>query len=184
MTCNSLCLWMRAFELNVSLLIRKRRLGDNDICWLWKEKTSNQHTLTRQGLCFLAVLHFDVSMKLWTYKTMWKRVGGQSPASRSTRYLGKEGERLPASAGCELSPCRRAFRRGGRSWPAAQRQELLLYGHPRKTSRDTFLVRLLLGLDRSNRRQLSFRGDSGLENQHIRKKWQKFLFYSFFGVMG
>lgn len=104
MTCNSLCLWMRAFELNVSLLIRKRRLGDNDICWLWKEKTSNQHTLTRQGLCFLAVLHFVVSMKLWTYKTMWKRVGGQSPASRSTRYLGKEGERLPASAGLRTQP--------------------------------------------------------------------------------
>lgn len=80
MTCNSLCLCMRAFELNVSFLIRKGRLGDNDICWLWKEKTSNQHILTRQGLCFLTVLCFDISTKLWTYKTVRKREHGQNLA--------------------------------------------------------------------------------------------------------
>lgn len=90
MTCNSLCLWMRAFELNVSLLIRKRRLGDNDICWLWKEKTSNQHILIGKGFAFLAVLHFGFSLKLWTYNTLWKRVHGQIPAIRNPRHLGKE----------------------------------------------------------------------------------------------
>lgn len=99
MTCNTLCLWIRAFELNVSLLMRKRRLGDNDICWLWKEKTSNQHILVRQGLCFLAVLHFDFSMELWTYKIMWKRVCGQNPAVRNTRHLRREW--LLASAPCK-----------------------------------------------------------------------------------
>lgn len=85
----SLCLWMRAFELNALLLIRKRRLGDNDICWLWKEKTSNQHILTGKDFAFLAVLDFDFFLKLWTYTTMWKSIRGRSPAIRSPRHLRK-----------------------------------------------------------------------------------------------
>jgi len=135
MACNSLCLWMRAFELNVSLLIRKRRLGDNDICWLWKEQTSNQHTLTRQGLCFLAVLHFDFSLKPWTCNAIWKRVRGQSPAIGNTRCFGKE-------SGCWLLlDLNSAHAREWRSWPKTRWQE------PRRTSWETLLVHALLDLD-------------------------------------
>lgn len=85
MTCNSLCLWMRAFNLNISVLIRKRRLGDNDICWLWKEKTSNQHILTRQRLCFLAVHHFHFALKLWTCNVK-KRAQKILPARTATLW--------------------------------------------------------------------------------------------------
>lgn len=129
----TLYLWMRAFELNVSLLIRKRRLGDNDICWLWKEKTSNQHILTRQGLCFLAVLHFDFSMKLWT----WCEEGSVDRVLLSGRPA-PQGRRV--AAGSKLSLCRRVFQREGRSWPTTPRQEPLLCGYPHKMSWCTYIL--------------------------------------------
>lgn len=94
MTCNSLCLWMGTFELNVSRLIRKRRLGDNDICWLWKEKTSNQHTLTRQRLCFLAVLHFDFHEAVNLQNNVKK--GTWTESCRQEHQAPREGEWLLA----------------------------------------------------------------------------------------
>lgn len=132
MTCNSLCLWMRAFNLNISVLIRKRRLGDNDICWLWKEKTSNQHILTRQRLCFLAVHYFHFALKLWTCNV---KKGAQKMLPSRTGTLW---QRVTAGFCCDPEP-------GGSQEGVSERSKVLtinsmaeVLGHPCKTfPRDT-----------------------------------------------
>lgn len=131
---------MRAFELNASLLIRKKkRLGDNDICWHWKEKASNQHILTRGGLCFPASFGlFHGAVDLLTYRTTWKKALGLIPVARNSGHLGEQ--RLEGSAGPDS-----AWAGGGccreREGPG---QELLLCGHSQKTSCETLLHHSLL----------------------------------------
>lgn len=120
MTCNSPCLWMRAFELNASLLIRKKKKVRRQWHLLALEREGIKPAHPDEGRALL-------SSFIWTVPWSCGPINLQNNLERGTwTYSCGQEQRAPwgAEAGgfcwSGLSLGRRRVLQGeGRSWPGA-----------------------------------------------------------------